>query len=115
MSKKIYLNVLILVLGILALSKTSTAQSITFEVNIPGIKIVAGEPYEVVIVHPRIIYFEPLPEGYYYYDRCHRAYYDDYGNVYYYPSNVHAYRHDNGKHKGWYKKRHKHGREYDDD
>lgn len=112
MKNKIYLTV-IFILSILALTKSSSAQ-IRFEVDLPGIRIVAGEPYYYVISQPRIIYYEPLPPGYYYYDKYNNAYYDDYGCVYYYPTNVYIKR-DNGKHKGWYKKRHKHDRDDDDD
>ena len=117
MNTRKYLKGLLFILAILALSKTSSAQQIYFEISTPGIRIVAGEPYPVVIPQPRIIYYEPLPRGYYFYDRDNDAYYDDYGNVYYNPSNVYV-RHDNGKHKGWYKKRHRHEREeyeHDDD
>ncbi len=117
MKKKNYVLPVIFILCIVAASKSSTAQ-IRFEVDLPGIKIVAGEPYPVVIERPVYVYYEPLPEGYYYYDKDNSCYYDDYGRVYYYPTNVRAYyRHDNGKHKGWYKKkhRHKHEHEYDDD
>ena len=111
MKKKIYVQLVIFILCIVAVSKSSTAQ-IRFEVDLPGIKIVAGEPYPVVIDRPRVVYYEPLPEGYYYYDSYNDCYYDDYGHVYYNPSNVYI-RHDNGKHKGWYKKNHRHEREHE--
>ena len=107
MKKQVVLQLIFFIMAIIALSKSSNAQSIRFEVSIPGIHIVVGEPYPVVIPQPTIIYYEPLPRGYYYYDRCNDVFYDDYGNVYYSPSNVY-YDHDNGKHKGWYKKKHKH-------
>jgi hypothetical protein len=113
MKKKIYVLPVIFILSILALSKSSTAQ-IRFEVDLPGIKIVAGEPYPVVIERPVYVYYEPLPEGYYYYDSYNHCYYDSYGRVYYYPSNVYI-RHDKGKHKGWHKKKHRHEHEYEDE
>ena len=115
MKKKIYVLPVIFILSILAVSKSSTAQ-IRFEVDLPGIKIIAGEPYPVVIERPVYVYYEPLPEGYYYYDNDNSCYYDDYGRVYYYPTNVRVYhKHDNGKHKGWYKKKQKHKHEYEHD
>ena len=113
MNKKIYVHLMIFILSILAISKPSNAQ-IRFEVDLPGIKIIAGEPYPVVIERPVYVYYEPLPEGYYYYDNDNSCYYDDYGRVYYYPTNVRVYhKHDNGKHKGWYKKKHRHEHEYE--
>lgn len=107
-----FLKGLLFILAILALSKSTSAQQIYFEISTSGISIVAGEPYPVVIPQPRVVYYEPLPRGYYYFDRDNHCYYNDYGDVYYYPSNVsYYYKHDNGKHKGWYKKRHRHERE----
>lgn len=116
MKTRKYLVALFYILAMLALTKSSSAQQIYFEISTSGIRIVAGEPYPVVIPQPRVVYYEPLPRGYYYFDRDNQCYYNDYGDVYYYPSNVsYYYKHDNGKHKGWYKKKHKHEREYDDD
>ena len=113
MKKISYLASAFVILGILSFSKMTMAQNISFEVNLPGIHIAVGDPYVYVIDRPRIIYYRPMPEGYYYYDERDGCYYNDDGDVYYYPTNVYV-RHDNGKHKGWYKKRHRHEREDDD-
>jgi hypothetical protein len=115
MKTKIYFKILIIFTGILVLSKYSAAQQIYFEISTPGIKIVAGEPYFVFIPQPRVIYYEPLPRGHYCYDRENDVFYDEYGNVYRCPSNVrYYYKHDNGKHKGWYKHSHGHKRRHRD-
>ncbi len=106
-----YVKLVFFAVCILFLSKTANSQ-ISFEVDLPGIHIVAGEPYPVIIAQPQVIYYEPLPEGYYYYDAKHDCYYNDDGYVYYNPPNV--IKHDNGKHKGWYKNKHKHHKDDDD-
>ncbi|MDD5363652.1 MAG: hypothetical protein PHN88_16130 [Ignavibacteria bacterium] len=107
MKKSLILKGTVLILGILAISRISAAQEISFEVNSPGVRISVGDAYPNVLEERHVIYYEPLPEGKYYYDRDNDAFYTMEGNVYYYPSNV-QYQKDNGKHKGWNKKGNKH-------
>jgi hypothetical protein len=109
MKKRIILQAMVLILGVLAISKISLAQEMTFDVNLPGVRISIGDAYPNVLQERHVIYYEPLPEGRYYYDRDNDAFYTTEGNVYYYPSNV-QYQRDNGKHKGWYKKGNKHSK-----
>lgn len=107
MKKRMFLPIILIIIFIGAITKISFAQEISFEISMPGVSIVIGDPYPVIFSRPQLIYYEPLPEGSYCYDEKHDCYYDDYGNVYFDPPNV--VKHDNGKHKGWYKNgKHKH-------
>jgi hypothetical protein len=110
MRNKRFLQIFIIMVGIIAISRISNAQDVTFEVSLPGINIVVGDPYPVVYSQPVYIYNEPLQEGSYYYDERNDCYYDNNGYVYYSPTNV--VKHDNGNHKGWYKHKSKRGNKH---
>jgi hypothetical protein len=105
MKKRQFLLIVVFMIGFLTISRISNAQGITFDV-LPGISIVIGNPYPTVYSQPVYIYNQPLQEGSYYYDESNDCYYDNNGYVYYTPTNV--VKHDNGKHKGWYKNKNKH-------
>ena len=114
MKKRMFLPIILFIACIGSIPKISVAQEITFEISMPGVTTVVGDPYPVIFSRPHLIYYESLPEGSYCYDEKNDAYYDDYGNVYINPPNV--VKHDNGKHKGWYKKgKHKHEDENNDE
>ncbi|HEY3251648.1 MAG TPA: hypothetical protein VGK25_11070 [Ignavibacteria bacterium] len=116
MSKKIYLSICFLLFLFAGFTK---AQDPTIEVKVPEIKILEGDPFGIVIggQYDREGYDKYGYDRYGYdrygYDRngYDRNGHDKYGNYNYnthqYNPDYNTYRHDNGKHLGWYKQKHK--------
>ena len=95
--------IIIALTAIFVFSKTSSGQSAHMGIyfSSPHVRIIAGEP---ALIPYRTYYYQPVYHRHYYGVRNYYNYY--YPHKQYYRERF-SYRHDNGRHKGWYKNKYK--------